>query len=453
MSTTICWFRRDLRLGDNPAWSAATASSAVLPVYVLEPELLERAGPYRRRQLLANVAALANDLEQLGGRLHVVVGPARQALPQLALAGHAGAVHANADVTPFADRRDRSLDPLLPLTWHWGGLVHEPGTVLTRAGGLSKVFTPFYKRWRELPVPMPEPSKPPRFVELADPGVPLRPLDGPVPMTAGAEAAHDRLERFLDRVDRYPTDRDLPDTDGTSNLSADLRFGTIGPRELLGLVGDATPGREAFCRQLAWRDWYAHMLKLDPTIVDQAVRPVYDRIPWRDDGEGLAAWKAGLTGYPIVDAGMRQLARTGWMHNRVRMITASFLVKDLLIDWRRGERYFRHLLIDGDVPQNVGNWQWAAGTGNDAAPYFRIFNPTSQSKKFDPAGGYIRRWVPELAGVSAEHIHAPWEAGPLDLAAAGVMLGDTYPAPIVDHADARRRALAVYKAALTTEPS
>jgi deoxyribodipyrimidine photo-lyase len=264
----------------------------------------------------------------------------------------------------------------------------------------------------------------------------------------GELAAERRLGAWLDLVDDYEARRDLPaDDTGTSHLSSDLRFGTLSPRHVVDVVGTSTPGRAAFVRQLAWRDWYAHLLTERPELAHAAMKPGLDDVVWRDDPDGFEAWRTGRTGYPIVDAGMRQLAATGWMHNRVRMITASFLVKDLLVDWRLGEAHFRHELIDAEVSQNAGNWQWVAGTGPDAAPYFRIFNPVTQSRRFDPTGAYLRRWVPELRGLDDRSIHAPWEVGPLDLAAAGVHLGDEYPWPIVDHAQARDRTLAAYGAA------
>ena len=266
-------------------------------------------------------------------------------------------------------------------------------------------------------------------------------------MPGGELAADQRLTEFLDRVDEYRDTRDLPAIDGTSALSADLRFGVLSPRHVATVVGTSTPGRAGFVRQLAWRDWYAHLMWELPHLRHQAMKPALDRIEWRNDPAEIDAWHHGRTGYPLVDAGMRQLAATGNMHNRVRMVCASFLVKDLLVDWRIGERWFRHLLIDGDVAQNVGNWQWCAGTGPDAAPYFRVFNPVTQSRKFDGAGVYLRRWVPELAALSDRQIHAPWEVAPLELAAAGVLLGETYPTPIVDHSVARDRALAAYASA------
>jgi len=325
-------------------------------------------------------------------------------------------------------------------------MVHHPGAIQTRKGTLSQVFTPFWNTWIATPrPPWPDGAGPDSVAAQRGHGLPAAPIA--TWQTGGEQAALDRLEQWCTEVDSYPELHDRPDLDGTSRLSADLRFGTLSPRRVMDAVGLGTPARLSFVRQLAWRDWFAHLLVERPSLVTNALKEDFDDIDWRDDPEGLDAWQHGRTGYPLVDAGMRQLLTTGWMHNRVRMVVASFLVKDLLIDWRQGERWFRHQLVDGDVAQNVGNWQWAAGTGPDAAPYFRIFNPVTQSKKFDPDGDYIRRWVPELAALDRRSIHEPWTVGPLELAAAGITLGADYPAPIIDHGVARQRTLEAYAAA------
>jgi deoxyribodipyrimidine photo-lyase len=449
-STGVMWFRRDLRLDDNPAWAAATSShDQVVALFVLDRRLVDAAGPFRRRQLFANLAALDDAVRRHGdGRLCVRWGDPAVVVPEILATVGASGLYLNADVSPFANARDQSVlagvGDIAVHTSH-GTLVHPPGSVLTRAGGVSRVFTPFWRTWAATSMePWPAPG---HATVLTIAGDDLPVVDAPPPMDPGPVAALERLEQFAGRADAYATDRDLPATVGTSELSADLKFGTLSPRTALDVVGQGSPGRDAWCRQLAWRDWYAHLLVAYPHLVSQPMADKYRNVPWADDPTGLDAWCAGRTGYPLVDAGMRQLAATGWMHNRVRMVTASFLVKDLLIDWRLGERHFRHLLVDADTSQNVGNWQWSAGTGPDAAPYHRIMNPVTQSRRFDADGNYIRRWVPELAGLSADHIHAPWEAPPLEVAAAGVSLGDDYPWPIVDHSEARHRFMAAFKPA------
>lgn len=316
---------------------------------------------------------------------------------------------------------------------------------MTCSGTPPLVFTPYYRRWREEPWGLwPEPGSA-RVSDSSGDG--LGPVPGEAPMTGGQWAARRRLDRFLERVDRYLETRDSPDPDATSRLSADLHFGTLDARRVRHEVGEGTPARAAFVRQLCWRDFHLQIVHHHPWSVDRELRAEYTRVAWREDREGLAAWQEGRTGYPFVDAGMRQLASEGWMPNRVRMVTASFLVKDLLIDWRHGERWFRKLLVDGDLAQNVGNWQWVAGTGTDAVPYFRVFNPVAQGLRFDPTGEYVRRWVPELAGIRGGDVHTPWQLGPLASAAAGVELGVTYPERMVDHGEARARALAAHEEA------
>lgn len=450
-STAVVWFRNDLRLEVNPAWASATRDGdVVIPIVVIDANLLESVGPFRRNLFLANVEALDTELRELGGQLSVLAGNARELVPQLCDAVDATTLHFNRAASGFGRDRDNAVARQLNCEHRtfWGTLLTEPGTVLTQKGTLSRVFTPFWKQWAKTPLPEQLTGCDATLAVVPDAfGSSLPDFDEPI-IPPGNQGAHEALERWLDSVDDYLDTRDLPAVDGTSYLSAHLRFGTISPRTLFDVVGSSTPGRDGFIRQLAWRDWYAHMLLERPTMINAAVKPEYDDIAWRSDPEGLAAWKAGETGYPLVDAGMRQLAETGWMHNRVRMVVGSFLVKHLLIDWREGERWFRHLLIDAEPSQNAGNWQWVAGTGTDAAPYFRVFNPIAQSQKFDARGDYIRRWVPELSDLDKKQIHAPWEAAPLDLASKGVVLGDTYPHPIVDHKFARERVLTAYKKAL-----
>jgi deoxyribodipyrimidine photo-lyase len=451
VSTGLVWFRSDLRLADNPAWDAATSDHLeVAALFVVDPRLWATAGEHRRSQLAAHLGALDHSLQARGGRLRVRHGDPSQIVP--VEAGCADRVYWNGDASPYAARRDAAVRDALGgrAVQSAGRYVHAPGTVLTSAGGPFRVFTPFYRAWQARPWDLwPEPGG---AAVAADPGEGV-PEAGPPLMAPGEEAAAERLEAFLERVDRYSGERDRPDLGTTSRLSADLKFGVLSPRTVLRRIAGPGEGRAAFLRQMAWRDFYAHLLAAFPETRRQAMRPEYERVAWRDDPEGFAAWAGGRTGYPFVDAAMRQLRAEGFVPNRARMVAASFLVKDLLIDWRLGERHFLHWLVDGDPAQNAGNWQWVAGTGADAAPYFRVFHPVAQGIRFDPDGAYVRRWVPELAGLPSPAIHAPWEAAPAVLAAAGVSLGVDYPWPLVDHAEARAATLAAYEAARRLRPA
>ena len=460
MTTTgVVWFRRDLRLDDNPAWASATQQHAqVVALFVLDPVLLDRADERRRARLFGDLTSLDARLADHGGRLLLRTGDPRAVVPAVALETGADAVHVNLDVSPSASARDAAVTSELArrdIAWspQWGTLVHRPGDVRTVAGGLSQVFTPFHRAWARTPLaalPLPGEAS---IAADTDESIPSALVPYPVLADQFGEAALPgergalaRLHLAADRADHYDELRNTPSVSGTSELSVDLKFGTLSPRTVIDVVGDATAGRAALVRQLAWRDWYAHLLLATPSLVSEPMKPQFAALRWEHDPEGFERWVEGRTGFPFVDAGMRQLAATGWMHNRVRMVAASFLVKNLLVDWRLGERHFRRVLIDADTPQNVGNWQWVAGTGPDASPYNRIFNPVLQGQRFDADGVYIRQWVPELAGLHGAAVHEPWAAGPLELAAAGVTLGVDYPSPIVDLSESRQRALSAYGA-------
>lgn len=444
MTRHIVWFRRDLRLHDNPAWAAGSSAAEVCPLFVLDPSLYRRVSSRRRALLVAGLRALDGMLQDRGGRLRVEMGDPTVVLPRLAEELGATRIHLNQEVTAYGTDRDRRIGEAREVSVHDGHYVHPPGSLLTSEGGTYRVFTPFHRAWSSRRPA--GPSSEGTATISWDPGVRL-PLAGPSPLQAGEIAALGRLAEFLARVDRYATERDRPDLGITSRLSVDLKFGFLSPREAVRRVGTDTEGRATFVRQLAWRDFHAHVLGARPELATSSLRAEYRDLAWRNDPAELAAWKQGLTGYPLVDAAMRQLVGEGWIHNRLRMVAASFLVKDLLVDWREGERFFRHHLLDGDVAQNAGNWQWVAGTGTDSAPYFRVLNPVTQSRRFDPEGRYIRSWVPELSALSAPAVHAPWQAEPSELAAAKVALGRDYPGPIVDHGEARRESLASYAAA------
>ncbi|WP_448203434.1 cryptochrome/photolyase family protein [Azospirillum sp. sgz302134] len=471
----IVWFRNDLRLADNPALSAAAESGApVIPLYIREDDPSDPwlPGGASRWWLRGSLERLGKALAALGSPLVLRSGEPGAVLDALIAETGAGTVLWNRRYAPAAIARDRRVKEGLKARGleahsHNAGLLFEPWTVRTKTGGPFKVFTPFWRCLQSLPEP-PRPTRAPD--RLTAPTLPIRSerLEdwGYLPTkpdwagglretwTPGEEAARERLADLLDGpVAQYPTLRDRPDTDGTSALSPHLAFGEIGPRQVWHAARHAAEARPelaagvlAFLRELGWREFNHHLLHTFPELPDTPLDGRFARFPWGSDDTLMRAWQRGLTGYPIVDAGMRQLWRTGWMHNRVRMIAASFLIKDLLLPWQAGEAWFWDTLVDADLANNAANWQWVAGCGADAAPFFRIFNPTLQGEKFDPEGDYVRRFVPELARVPARWIHKPWEAPATVLREAGVTLDRDYPRPVVDHGAARDRALAAFEA-------
>jgi len=458
-SRAVVWFRRDLRVADHPALLAVLdAADQVVPVFVVDRTLLNGrpSGPNRRAFLHGALQALADKLGSLGGRLLALKGDPVELLPALAREVAADAVYCSREHTPYAHRRDTAVERALRAD---GRALHAlPGSYLSdldeirnTAGDPFRVYSPFARAakaaaWDD---PLPAPTRVPVPDDLAPAGTALDGfnLDGAVEVTPpDPAAALERLRWFVDRrVDRYARARNFMATDGTSRLSPYLRFGLVSPRQVAAAATGG--GRETFVNELLWRDFYAYLLHHRPESAWEHMRPEFAWFEFEDDPEGLAAWREGRTGYPLVDAGMRQLTGQGWVHNRARMVVASFLTKHLLVDWREGARFFLQHLVDGDLASNNGSWQWVAGSGIDAAPYHRIFNPVTQAERFDPEGDYIRRWLPELAKLDPPAIFAPWRADPADLEAAGVRLGADYPHPIVDHAAARNRALSRFQEA------
>ena len=459
--SVIHWFRRDLRLADNLSlWRAVATRLPVVPVYVTSGWSGSHAwtGPNRQHFLCGCLAALDRDLQGIGGRLIIRHGDAVDALRRVLRESGAVALHFNLVPDPYGkqvEHRVRAMCAEMGVACHghMDAALHGPDELLTQSGGAYRVFTPFSRVWLGLP-------KPPPVGRPAALGTPENLDSLPLPtvahwgwrvpsadlVAAGEAAARDRLRRALAGPLRdYADHRDLPAQAGTSRLSQDLRFGLLSVRTVHAAAVKAraaatTTGRagiDAFIRQLAWREFYFAILHHFPSVLDEEFNPQWRGLPWDHPGAGYDAWCRGLTGFPLVDAGMRELLATGYMHNRLRMITAMFLTKDLHHDWKLGESHFMRHLVDGEIALNNGGWQWSAGTGADAAPYFRIQNPWTQSASHDPSGSYIKRWIPELAAVDPARFMRP----PAD----GRPLAGGYPMPILDHGAERLRTLAIFQ--------
>jgi deoxyribodipyrimidine photo-lyase len=440
------WFRRDLRLHDHPALNAAVDDGPVTALFVLDDALRRPAGATRIAFLYRTLRALDADLREHGGGLIVRRGRPENVVPAVVAETGATSVHISADFGPYGAARDERVGAALgdvALVRTGSPYAVGPGRVVKADGSPYQVYTPFYRAWREHGWPAPARSALGRaeFVtDIDDTGVPADPpLSAGIELPeAGEEAARRAWQRYRRAgLARYADTRDRPDLDATSRLSVHLKYGCIHPRTLLADLG---PGDETYRKELAWREFYAAILHFFPESAREYYHPELARMTYSTGTQAddhLTAWQRGETGYPIVDAGMRQLLAEGWMHNRVRMIVASFLVKDLHLEWTAGARHFMRHLVDGDLASNQHGWQWTAGTGTDAAPFFRIFNPTTQGLKFDPDGDYVRRWVPELRGLAGAAVHEPAKHGG----------APDYPEPIVDHARERVVALERYQAA------
>ncbi|MFB6153569.1 MAG: deoxyribodipyrimidine photo-lyase [Halodesulfurarchaeum sp.] len=471
---TIFWHRRDLRMVDNPGLEVATRQPPVQPVFVVEDPLLDMAGPARTRFLRECLVDLSERYAGAGTALYIARGEPSRVLPDLASETGADRVVWNRDYSGYARDRDRAVvagleDRGIEHDQRHDLVLHEPRSILTTSGEPYSVFSYYWKKWREREKD--EPVAPVGAEELAsrtkiespDPRTTIRETvgrqDDPTASIPGGSRpeAERRLGEFVDEgIFSYADDRDYPASRGTSRLSQDLKFGLLGIREVHQAVQEAAGSAEseseresveAFIRQLAWREFYLQVLEAHPETITENFQSFEAGIEWETDPEGFEAWKAGLTGYPIVDAGMRQLREEAYMHNRVRMIVASFLTKDLLIDWRRGYRWFRERLVDHDTANDVGGWQWAASTGTDAQPYFRVFNPMTQGERYDPDAEYITEFVPELQSLEPGTIHE-WDTL---TDAERERIAPQYPHPIVDHAKRREMAIQRFEAARASD--
>ncbi|MGD9935270.1 MAG: deoxyribodipyrimidine photo-lyase [Dehalococcoidia bacterium] len=451
--TAIVWFRRDLRVHDHAALTSALLSGReVLAVFVFDPALMCGSWSSANRNwfLVESIRALDESLRARGSRLHVRTGDPCKEIAQIAAEVGASDVYVSKDYAPYGIRRDARVRESLGnsgVRFHEmpGVLAVEPEDLVAPGSKPAHSYSQFKKRWdaaalrHVLSAPL---SLPPPY-RLSPGALPTVQRPSAAIVTPGEDAARDRLDRFLaGSVHSYAADRDTPAfTSATSRISQDLRFGLLSPAEVIARARQRGEAAAKFVSEIAWREFYFHLLWRHPQLLRQPLDRRFEAFPWRSDPESFAAWCEGRTGYPMVDAAIRELLATGYMHNRARMVAASFLVKHLRIDWREGERFFMRHLVDGDPANNNGGWQWTAGCGTDAQPFFRIFNPILQGKKFDPAGEYVRRWLPALRDVPAAFVHSPWEMPAETQQLANCVVGRDYPAPIVNHAEARQLAL------------